>query len=44
MPGARSAAGGRAEEPPLKEVLPGHLVACHLREDGDTGALTPTVA
>ena len=34
----------RAEEPPLKEVLPGHLVACHLREDGDTGALTPTVA
>ncbi|MCK1536035.1 MULTISPECIES: dipeptide ABC transporter ATP-binding protein [unclassified Bradyrhizobium] len=29
----------RSEEPKLREVGPGHFVACHLREDGYRGAL-----
>jgi oligopeptide/dipeptide ABC transporter ATP-binding protein len=29
----------RSEDPALREVLPGHFVACHLREDGYRGAL-----
>ncbi|MDA9406955.1 ABC transporter ATP-binding protein [Bradyrhizobium sp. CCBAU 45384] len=29
----------RSEEPKLREVVPGHFVACHLREDGYRGAL-----
>ncbi|WGD51139.1 dipeptide ABC transporter ATP-binding protein [Bradyrhizobium sp. CB1650] len=29
----------RSEEPQLREVVPGHFVACHLREDGYRGAL-----
>ena len=29
----------KSEEPALNEVLPGRFVACHLREDGKTGAL-----
>jgi oligopeptide/dipeptide ABC transporter ATP-binding protein len=32
----------RSEAPELREVAPGHLVACHLREDGFTGALRGT--
>jgi len=33
----------RSEEPPLREVQPGHLVACHLREVGAPAKrLTPT--
>lgn len=29
----------RSEEPLLREIVPGHFVACHLREDGYRGAL-----
>jgi oligopeptide/dipeptide ABC transporter ATP-binding protein len=29
----------RSEEPQLREVLPGRIVACHLREDGYAGPL-----
>jgi oligopeptide/dipeptide ABC transporter ATP-binding protein len=29
----------REEEPALREVIPGRIVACHLREDGQTGPL-----
>jgi len=33
----------RTDEPPLQEVQPGHLVACHLREVGvPPKKLTPT--
>jgi oligopeptide/dipeptide ABC transporter ATP-binding protein len=32
----------RSEAPALREVAPDHLVACHLREDGFTGALRGT--
>jgi oligopeptide/dipeptide ABC transporter ATP-binding protein len=30
----------RTEEPALRELLPGHFVACHLREHGHLGPLT----
>ncbi|MCC7045843.1 MAG: ABC transporter ATP-binding protein, partial [Alphaproteobacteria bacterium] len=30
----------RSEEPALRETVPGRLVACHLRQDGDMGPLT----
>ncbi|WP_338122888.1 ABC transporter ATP-binding protein [Bradyrhizobium yuanmingense] len=29
----------RSEDPQLREVVPGHFVACHLREDGYRGTL-----
>jgi peptide/nickel transport system ATP-binding protein len=31
----------RVEEPALREVIPGRIVACHLREDGQTDPLQP---
>jgi oligopeptide/dipeptide ABC transporter ATP-binding protein len=31
----------REEEPALREAVPGRIVACHLREDGQTGPLQP---
>ena len=34
----------RAEMPALRQVLPDHHVACHLREDGNTDPLTPSGA
>jgi oligopeptide/dipeptide ABC transporter ATP-binding protein len=33
----------KTEEPELREVSPGRVVACHLRETGDTAALARTV-
>lgn len=31
----------RSEDPHLREVVPGHFVACHLREDGYRGPMPP---
>ncbi|HYC15108.1 MAG TPA: oligopeptide/dipeptide ABC transporter ATP-binding protein, partial [Stellaceae bacterium] len=34
----------RSEVPALQEVSPGRYVACHLRADGNTAALTPSAS